>query len=222
VTGNHVALRALLPALLGTVFAACDGPVAEPQAASSAEPQAASSAEPAAQSLAEPAAQSQAEPADEEPRSPLEEEALRITGAVSKPLTLDPITLARRFERQVEIVEQVNQEGKNQRLRAIPLRAVVEASAPAFKEGRERPDLAFAVVARSRDGTCVAYSYHEVAPREGKSDLMLAFAEEEGPLPKAHAPVRILSVGKGDNARALHSVVEIKLFDLAESWNSER
>lgn len=212
-TGNHVALRALLPALLGTVFAACDAPVAEPQAASSAEPQAASSAE--------PAAQSQAEPADEEPRSPLEEEALRITGAVSKPLTLDPITLARRFEHQVEIVEQVNQEGKNQRLRAIPLRAVVEASATAFKEGRERPDLAFAVVARSRDGTCVAYSYHEVAPREGKSDLMLAFAEEEGPLPKAHAPVRILSVGKGDNARALHSVVEIKLFDLATTWRSE-
>jgi len=127
---------------------------------------------------------------------------IQVHGDLAHPMVLDAKAIEQRFGGKVRIVDH--------RLRAVPIRSVVDACLPAFGTKHKNPELAFVVLLRCSDGYAVAYTYEEIAPYEQEPDLYLAFAEEDGPLPEALAPARVVRIGGQDDSRTLRGVVEIE------------
>jgi len=147
--------------------------------------------------------------------APAADGSIRVRGDVASPAAWTAQELERRFADDVRVVEHVAKSGERTRLRAVPLRALVDASTPRFDAARKNHALAFAVVLRSRDGYAVAYALEEVAPFRREPELYLAFATADGALDAQAAPARLVHVGGQGGARTPHGIVAVDVVDLA-------
>ncbi len=130
------------------------------------------------------------------PPDPAAEGPVRVVGDVAHPTAWNPESIGARFGDRVRSVRHVTKRGVHHPLRAVAVADLLAASEPAIDEDRKNHELAFAVVARARDGYTVTYSYEEIVPYEQEPTIFLAFAEEDGgSLPDRFAPARIVCTG---------------------------
>ncbi|MFG0318809.1 MAG: hypothetical protein ACF8XB_16165 [Planctomycetota bacterium JB042] len=150
------------------------------------------------------------------PPDPAAEGPVRVVGDVAHPTAWNPESIDARFGDRVRPVQHVTKRGDHHSLRAVAVADLLAASEPAIDGDRKNHELAFAVVARARDGYTVTYSYEEIVPYGQEPTIFLAFAEEDGgPLPDRFAPARIVCTGPKNSSRTPHGIVEIEVVDLA-------
>lgn len=154
------------------------------------------------------------------PPDPSIDGPIRVHGDVAAPTSWSDTEIAARFADDVRVVEHVTKWKDHHRVRAVPLRRLIEESSPVLDPSRKNAELAFAVVLRARDGYAISYTYDEIAPHKGEPTVFFAFADEDGPLPEEFAPARVVIVDGTNSSRALHGIVDIEVIDLAKPRTS--
>jgi DMSO/TMAO reductase YedYZ molybdopterin-dependent catalytic subunit len=130
---------------------------------------------------------------------------VKVTGEVTKPLTLNMTDLATMNKATVKLTDR---DGKDHSYTGVPVLDILNSAGVTTGKQLRGENLSKYVLVKCADGYEVLFSLAELDTAFTNKMIILATESEGQPLPAGKGPFRLIVPGEGRPARSCHQVME--------------